>query len=99
LISPMSIRDASLIYERGNLAFLVILSGSLLPAALIVLVILVLLFLLGARLTNPGVPLNIGRVSLRSTPLSRCYFENFTSRELTAATCATANTVRRVVLS
>jgi hypothetical protein len=33
LISPMFIRNASLIYEPGNLAFLVIPSGSLLPAA------------------------------------------------------------------
>jgi hypothetical protein len=40
----MSIRNDSLIYERGNLvAFLVIPSGSLLPAALLVLVMLVLI--------------------------------------------------------
>ena len=97
----MSIRNATLIYERGNLAFLVTPSGSTLPTALPVPYwsSWCRLFLLGASLGNPGVPLNIGRISLRSIPLSRPYFEIFTSRELMAAACAIANSLRRVVLS
>jgi hypothetical protein len=39
----MFIRNAPLIYERGNLALPVIPSGSCLPAALLVLVVLVLI--------------------------------------------------------
>jgi hypothetical protein len=66
----MSIRNDSLIYERGNLvAFLVIPSGSLLPAALLVLVMLVLIVSPWSTPRKSWCPSKHRRVSLRSMPL------------------------------
>lgn len=95
----MSISNASLIYEHRNLALLAIffcasshgLDSRGRPGVDCFLII---------RLANPGISLNIWRVSLWSSmPFRYYFFDIFTSRGLLATTCATVDTVLRVVLS